>query len=337
MPYTIDSVFSAADVALIEQSMAIVQNRTARCITFRRQVSTDTNWINIVKREGCWSYMGRLTRGAQELSLGTGCVDITVIIHELYHALGFHHEQNRLDRDQFIRVNLANVDPNFHSAFTIQQATQTFGLPYDYDSVMQYHRTAFSVNGQETITPLNGQRSLGATVANPVTGSDIYSLRVFYGCAAPLTVQAFRFTIANNFSFPLTLRQLTPTAGNPITVASNARIVQDSSRTHQWSLTSQDPSIYNKRFVLGVDNDFLTTGTVFVPIPPFSFTVFNTRTFPWSLYEGSTANPLIAVIQPGARYTHRTDSSRTWVFTNAASGLTGRFTNPLSTSITFNL
>ena len=48
--------------------------------------------------------------GAQTVSLTSGCFHRGVIVHELMHALGYNHEQNRNDRDQYVTINLANVD-----------------------------------------------------------------------------------------------------------------------------------------------------------------------------------------------------------------------------------
>lgn len=59
----------------------------------------------------CFSYIGRLGYG-QDLSLQrSGCVYHDTVQHEVLHALGFHHEQKRSDRDQYIRILLENVTP----------------------------------------------------------------------------------------------------------------------------------------------------------------------------------------------------------------------------------
>ena len=46
------------------------------------------DYIDIVKKTGCWSGVGRMGGGLQQLSLGEGCYRVGTIVHELMHALG---------------------------------------------------------------------------------------------------------------------------------------------------------------------------------------------------------------------------------------------------------
>ena len=59
-----------------------------------------------------------------------------IIIHEILHALGFDHMQNRVDRDQYIRVNWDNIDKEAHDQFDTKDG-ETFGLPYDCASAKE--------------------------------------------------------------------------------------------------------------------------------------------------------------------------------------------------------
>ena len=65
------------------------------------------------------------------------------IMHELMHALGFHHEHNRWDRDKHIKVNwlCERIYKNIHNfqKRPLKLATETYGLPYDLSSVMHYY------------------------------------------------------------------------------------------------------------------------------------------------------------------------------------------------------
>ena len=90
--------------------------------------------------------------GRQTLSLASGgCYRAGTIAHEFIHALGFHHEQNRPDRDKYVKINFNNIRSANKYNFHVQRSTTTFDVPYDGKSVMHYSSTAFSKNGRPTI------------------------------------------------------------------------------------------------------------------------------------------------------------------------------------------
>ena len=67
----------------------------------------------------CFSMIGR-QGGKQQISLGNGCGQIGVAIHEIMHALGFFHEQSRRDRDNYITINFGNINRRkFYSLISV--------------------------------------------------------------------------------------------------------------------------------------------------------------------------------------------------------------------------
>lgn len=83
-----------------------------------------------------------------------GCLtSVGTAIHELMHACGFTHEQNREERDDFVDIVSRNIKDGYENNFEKAPTgtTSGFGSTYDYSSVMHYSDHAFSVNGEPTI------------------------------------------------------------------------------------------------------------------------------------------------------------------------------------------
>lgn len=201
VPYIIDPAagYTQSEINVIKHGMDLLTTKTTSCITFVER-TTQANYIKIKKLNGCYSYLGMINQGEQEVSLGEGCVYAGTVVHELMHALGYSHEQNREDRDQYITVNLNNVRADFRDQFTVT-AGNYWGTTYDLLSIMQYGEYAFSGNGQKTIIPKDGSTLIEAYDKNDaqiLTASDISAVRQRYQCTAGNTTTVATTTSAPN-------------------------------------------------------------------------------------------------------------------------------------------
>ena len=127
----------------------------------------------------CKSYLGRIG-GKQPIWLSPGCGPVE-IAHEIMHALGFIHEQNRADRDQFVRVLTENIEPGNDINFArLPEAYMRFSgrAPFDYTSVMMYPKTMFGVGGRETIESLRPGVDVGPGRA--LSDGDVKRLRAAF-------------------------------------------------------------------------------------------------------------------------------------------------------------
>jgi hypothetical protein len=101
---------------------------------------------------------GRQTLNLQNTyALESGCFRLYTIVHEFLHALGFYHMQSATERDDYVRIVWKNIQPGAEHNFNTYPTGEInqFHIPYDYGSVMHYSKTAFTVNGKDTIVALN--------------------------------------------------------------------------------------------------------------------------------------------------------------------------------------
>lgn len=95
-------------------------------------------------------YVGRLGGGQVVNLQSPDCLrTIGTPMHELLHAVGFMHEQNREERDTFVNIRFNNVESGREKNFEkTKVASSGFGVAYDFGSVMHYSHVAFSKNGK---------------------------------------------------------------------------------------------------------------------------------------------------------------------------------------------
>ncbi|KAK2709886.1 hypothetical protein QYM36_013537 [Artemia franciscana] len=187
VPYVISGDFTPEQLAIIEASFEEYHTKT--CVKFVPRTD-ERDYIDIKSDQtGCWSYVGRIgfkqvvNLQTPECEFCGSCVRYTgTPIHELMHAIGFHHEQTRWDRDDYVTIFEENIDPDmFYNFDKYDEAYITaYGQPYDWGSVMHYSEYSFSINGEPTIlskpegTPLGNDEGL--------TDVDVAKINAMYNC-----------------------------------------------------------------------------------------------------------------------------------------------------------
>nr|XP_039268552.1 tolloid-like protein 2 [Styela clava] len=179
VPYEIHDHFSYDQRMKITTALRELEVRS--CLKFIPH-STEPDYVNYEIQNGCYSNVG-VVGGKQTISIGSGCDSHRTILHETFHALGFWHEQSRTDRDDNVRIVWEVISPGQEYNFDKYESDQIDdqGVPYDYDSIMHYSDTAFSVNGSRTIIPLkSGAENMGR-ITN-LSKFDIQELNLLYEC-----------------------------------------------------------------------------------------------------------------------------------------------------------
>jgi hypothetical protein len=116
--------------------------------------------------------------------------------HELGHVLGFDHEQQRWDRDQFVAIHYENIKPGRADDYDWIPKTNWLvsSLPYDYRSIMHYRicwaskcedqcKDGIGTSPCAVIVPLDRQFDgvIGQWTDNGISALDAERTRLVYG------------------------------------------------------------------------------------------------------------------------------------------------------------
>ncbi|KAM9366932.1 hatching enzyme 1.2-like isoform 2-T2 [Symphorus nematophorus] len=178
VPVSISSAYTRKERNIIIRALLTFHRST--CIRFYWRRWWQQHYLHFFSGSGCWSYLGR-QRGKQNVSLKkNGCLYTGTVQHEVLHALGFHHEHVRSDRDRFVSIHTDNIQTGRESNF-VRRPTNNLGTPYDFNSVMHYSNFAFSKNGKPTIIA-KSDPDLSFGRAKQMSANDIARVNKLYRC-----------------------------------------------------------------------------------------------------------------------------------------------------------
>lgn len=165
---------------------AIEKINEARCVSVTEVGNQAEDYVSVQLGMDFSSHVGR-QGGAQVLTVPKDQIDIGSTMHVLMHALGFGHEHNREDRDDYVTVNMTNVKEAARSYFTKYTWSSGYvsdGLMYDYTSIMHstnVHDTKVNVDITKPVIWRNdGGEELGQR--SKLTDGDKQRLQLAYSC-----------------------------------------------------------------------------------------------------------------------------------------------------------
>ena len=177
VPFVADPALPAKD--RITKAIAMIESTTGGVRIVPRNGEAD--YVKFVPdSDGCSSPIGR-RGGEQVIKLTFDCLE-GATAHELLHALGITHEQNRCDRDTYVEIQFDHIEEDQKHNFQIACDGWTDVGDYDFGSIMHYELDAFSKDGQATIKLRPGVSYSGVIGQTSALGiSDRLTVNHMYG------------------------------------------------------------------------------------------------------------------------------------------------------------
>ncbi|GMR39133.1 hypothetical protein PMAYCL1PPCAC_09328, partial [Pristionchus mayeri] len=180
--FVISSDIEESTKKLIRTATQKIADNT--CLSFKENSNVGTQ-LQFFRGGGCYSFIGRQFGSFQKISIDTGCELVGIIAHEITHALGIDHTQNRKDRDAHITVNFAAIAPDtIHNFVKLSDAdNNNFGVAYDYGSDLHYGAFDFSINGDPVIVASETDYINTMGQRKYMTFNDYQMINLLYNCS----------------------------------------------------------------------------------------------------------------------------------------------------------
>jgi len=180
IPYLISRSFTYTEKRKIMEAIDEYHKKT--CIKWVPRMA-ERESVTFVKAFGCHSEIGYRKGRKNAISLGYGCVDPGIIIHEMGHTVGFYHEQARPDRDDFLTIQWENITEDHKHNFDKLNNTiiDSLGFPYDYLSIMHYGGKTFG-GGKVTMKTKDPTMQYVIGGGTALSKTDVKQINKMYNC-----------------------------------------------------------------------------------------------------------------------------------------------------------
>ncbi|MBS1151788.1 MAG: hypothetical protein H6Q89_3486 [Myxococcaceae bacterium] len=147
VPYTIDN--SVTTPGRVRDAIQQWEAKTVIRFVPRTNQSNYVTFTELAGNTVCKAQVGFVPGHRyvylRDTRVSTACLT-SVIIHEIGHTVGFLHEQQRPERDSYVKINNACVPTGSNAFFIISSGALKIG-PYDIASTMHYRSTTLNKTG----------------------------------------------------------------------------------------------------------------------------------------------------------------------------------------------
>ncbi|KAL7645914.1 UNVERIFIED_CONTAM: hypothetical protein RMT77_002811 [Armadillidium vulgare] len=174
------SALGSDEEALIRDIIHQFYDLTNGCVEFVERTN-ETDYLVIVSHD-----FSAATIGYDEmfniLAMNSDHMDNATILHQLYHILGFEHEQCRTDRNEYVTVLYKNIYGAEYLNFNEVYDADVLKVPYDYESIAHFPEFASSKNGKSTIITKDKKYQKIIGTKKVLSKKDILKIKKKYKC-----------------------------------------------------------------------------------------------------------------------------------------------------------